>query len=73
MEVNSMKYYEAIKLLRLKMCLTQTEFGQLFNVTFGTVNRWESGKFNPKMKIKRLLIPYFEKYGIEVEVTAKDE
>lgn len=66
-----MKYSEAIKLLR--MCLTQTEFCQLFNVTFGTVNRWESGKFSPTMKIKRLLIPYFEKYEIEVEMTAKDE
>jgi len=49
------------------MCLTQTEFGQLFNVTFGTVNRWESGKFSPTMKIKRMLIPYFEKYNIDVE------
>mgnify|MGYP003828738193 CR=1 FL=1 len=56
-----MKYSEAIKLLRLKMCLTQIEFCLLFNVTFGTVNRWESGKFSPSMKIKRLLIPYFEK------------
>ena len=61
MKVNSTKYSEAIKLLRLKMCLTQIEFCLLFNVTFGTVNRWESGKFSPSMKIKRLLIPYFEK------------
>lgn len=68
-----MKYSEAIKLLRLKMCLTQTEFGMLFNVTFGTVNRWESGKYNPTMKIKRMLMPYFEKYGIEVEVAVTDE
>lgn len=62
-----MNYSTAIKKLRLKMCLTQTEFGQLFNVTFGTVNRWESGKFSPTMKIKRMLIPYFEKYNIDVE------
>jgi DNA-binding transcriptional regulator YiaG len=68
-----MKYFDAIKLLRLKMCLTQTEFGMLFNVTFGTVNRWESGKYNPTMKNKRMLMPYFEKYGIEVEVTVTDE
>jgi transcriptional regulator with XRE-family HTH domain len=63
-----MKYSQAIKILRLKMCLTQTEFGALFSVSFGTVNRWENGKYNPTMKIRRLLLPYFEQYGIEVEV-----
>lgn len=67
-----MKYSEAIKLLRLKMCLTQTEFGMLFNVNFGTVNRWESGKFNPTMRIKRLLMSYFEKYGIEIDFLTED-
>ena len=36
-----MKYSEAIKLLRLKMCLTKTEFGLLFNVAFGSVNSME--------------------------------
>ena len=62
-----MKYSDGIKKLRLKMCLTQTEFGELFGVTFGTVNRWESGTHAPTMKIKRMLIPYFKKYGIVVE------
>ena len=61
-----MKYNEAIKKVRLKMCLTQTEFGKLFGVAFGTVNRWEAGKYEPTMKIKRMLMPYFEKYRIEV-------
>lgn len=62
-----MKYNEAIKKVRLKMCLTQTEFGELFGVTFGTVNRWESGSHEPTMKIKRMLLEYFKKYKIEVE------
>jgi DNA-binding transcriptional regulator YiaG len=61
-----MTYSEAIKKLRTKMILTQTEFATLFNVTFGTVNRWESGKYEPTTKVKRKLQPYFEKYGIEV-------
>lgn len=65
-----MQYCEAIKKVRLMMCLTQTEFGKLFNVTFGTVNRWESGKHDPTMKIKRQLMPYFDKYGIKVEVNS---
>lgn len=61
-----MKYSEAIKKIRLKMCLTQSEFGALFGVTFGTVNRWEAGTYEPTMKTKRMLLPYFEKYKIEV-------
>lgn len=62
-----MTYSEAIKLLRKKMLLTQTEFAELFNVSFGTVNRWESGKFEPSMKQKRKLVEYFKKHKIGVE------
>lgn len=53
--------------IKKKMLLTQTEFANLLGVSFGTVNRWESGKYEPTMKIKRKLAPYFEKYMIEVE------
>ena len=63
-----MKYSEAIRKLRKNMLLTQTEFAELFNVSFGTVNRWESGKFRPTMKVKRKLQPYFEKYKINVDL-----
>lgn len=61
-----MKYSDAIKKLRLIMFLTQSEFGELFGVTFGTVNRWEKGKYEPTMKIKRLLSPYFKKHNINI-------
>mgnify|MGYP002515717706 FL=1 len=62
-----MTYPEAIKKLRSKLILTQTEFGELLGVSFATVNRWEGGKFKPTIKLKRKLAPYFEKYGIEVD------
>lgn len=61
-----MTYSEAIKKLRKTMLLTQTEFAEIFNVSFGTVNRWESGKFEPSMKQKRKLADFFKKYKIEV-------
>lgn len=61
-----MTYSEAIKKLRKTMLLTQTEFAEIFNVSFGTVNRWESGKFEPSMKQKRKLAEFFKKYKIEV-------
>ncbi len=62
----SMIYAEAIEKLRKKMLLTQTEFADLLGVSFGTVNRWENGKYEPTMKMKRKLVPYFKKYKIEV-------
>ena len=62
-----MTYAEAIEKLRKKMLLTQTEFANLLGVSFGTVNRWESGKYEPTMKIKRKLAPLFKEYGIGVE------
>lgn len=61
-----MKYSEAIKLLRKKMILSQMEFADYLDVSFGTVNRWENDKFTPIVKMKRKLAPLFKKYGIEV-------
>jgi len=62
-----MTYSEGIKKLRGKMILTQTEFASLLEVSFGAVNRWESGKYRPTTKTKRKLAPLFEKYNINVE------
>ena len=62
-----MTYAEAIKKLRSKMLLTQMEFSQLLGVSFASINRWETGRFEPTMKIKRKLAPLFKEHGIEVE------
>jgi len=51
------------------MILTQTEFAKMLGVSFGAVNRWESGKYEPTIKTKRKLAPLFRKYCIEVEET----
>ena len=63
-----MKYSEAVRLLRRKMLLTQTEFARFMEVSFATINRWERGEYEPTMKMKRKLSPLFEKYEIIVEV-----
>lgn len=62
-----MAYPEAIKTLRKKMLLTQTEFAEYLGVSFGSVNRWENGQFEPTMKMKRKLAPLFKKHKIEVD------
>ena len=61
-----MKYAEAIKTLRQKMLITQTELANLLGVSFVSVNRWENGVFEPTMKIKRELAPLLAKYGISL-------
>ena len=63
----AMNYSEAIKTLRHRLILSQTEFAELLGVSFATVNRWENGHFDPTIKIRRKLKPYFEKYNIAVE------
>ncbi len=63
-----MKYANAIKKLRRKLLLTQNEFAELLGVKLVTVSRWESGKFEPTMRVKRKLRELFEKNNIEIEV-----
>ena len=54
-----MTYPEAIKKLRNKLILSQTEFAELLGVSFGTVNRWKFGKYTPTIKLRRKLASYF--------------
>ena len=62
-----MTYAEAIKTLRKKMLITQTELAAQLGVAFVSVNRWENGSYEPTMKAKRKLAPLFAKYNINVE------
>lgn len=62
-----MTYQEAVIKLRKKLLLTQMEFAEYMGVSFATINRWEKGRFDPTMKMKRKLQPMFDQYGIEVE------
>ncbi len=62
-----MTYAEALKHLRKRMHYTQEELAELLNVSFTSVNRWENGKYEPTMKIKRKLAPLFKEHGIVVE------
>ena len=62
-----MSYKDAIKKLRKRLLMTQTEFAQFLGVSFATINRWEQGQFEPTMKLKRKLTPLFRENEIEVE------
>ncbi len=59
-----MTYATKIKKLRDEMLLTQEEFGEVLGVSLVTVNRWENGKFEPAIKVKRKLRQLFIEYNI---------
>ncbi len=61
-------YGKMIIKLRQKMIFTQSEFAQLLGVSFATVNRRETGKHEPTIKMKRKLKALFKEYEIsEIE------
>ena len=62
-----MDYQIIIKEIRETLYLTQTEFAELLEVSFETVNRWENGKFKPSMKIKKKINELCKKYNIKLE------
>ena len=61
-----MDYSKLIKKIREKLFLTQTEFADLIGVSFETVNRWENGKFNPSMKLKKKIHEICQKNNIDL-------
>jgi len=53
-----------IKIIRQKAFMTQIEFAKELNVSFSTVNRWESGKTRPNMKAMKQMNRFCEQNGI---------
>jgi DNA-binding XRE family transcriptional regulator len=62
-----MSYADTIKALREKLLLTQMELAAKLGVSYASVNRWENGKCEPTMKIKRKIRAMAQKTGIEGE------
>jgi transcriptional regulator with XRE-family HTH domain len=61
-----MTYAEAIKELRKKLILTQTEFAELLGVSFQSINRWENGKHEPTIKIRRKIVEICKANNIDM-------
>lgn len=59
-----MDYPKLLKEYREKVLLTQEEFAQKLGISYVTLNRWENGKFEPTMKMKRKLNKLFIKEGL---------
>lgn len=61
-------YGKMIKALREKMTLSQIEFAEVLGVSFASVNRWETGKHEPTIKMKRKLKALFKEYNVGTNV-----
>ena len=59
-----MDYPKLLKEYREKVFLTQEEFARKLGISYVTLNRWENGKFEPTMKMKRKLNKLFIKEGL---------
>ena len=59
-----MDYSTLLKKYREKTFKTQREFAKELGISFVTLNRWETGKFNPTMKMKKKLHSIFLKEGL---------
>ncbi|MCF7930966.1 MAG: helix-turn-helix domain-containing protein [Acholeplasmataceae bacterium] len=59
-----MDYPKKIKQLRLKLIMTQQEFARMLGVSYESVNRWENGKNEPTMKVKRKIVALLKKNKI---------
>ena len=64
-----MTYAQKIKKLREVLLITQQELADLLGVSIVTVNRWENGKYEPTMKIKRRFVEFCKTNNIELEGT----
>ncbi|MBR1817404.1 MAG: helix-turn-helix transcriptional regulator [Bacilli bacterium] len=60
-------YALAIKTLRKKMSLSQEEFAKVLGVSFSSINRWENGRHEPTIIIKRKLKSLFREYDVKVD------
>ena len=62
-----MDYQRLVKELRVKLILSQQEFANLLNVSFASINRWETGKHEPTIKVKRKIVELCKINGIKLE------
>jgi len=62
-----MEFKDKFKAARLKMMMSQEEIAKELNVSFSTVNRWESGHNKPNFKAQKAFHEFCVKHKIKVE------
>ncbi len=64
MLIKAMDYSNLLKEYREKRFLSQRDLAAELGVSFVTINRWETGKFNPTIKMKKRLFALFKDAGL---------
>lgn len=59
-------YAKAVKEYRERKFLTQVQLADLLGVKFVTISRWETGRFEPNMAMKKRLVGLFREAGMKV-------
>ena len=62
-----MNYQKIVKGLRGKLILSQVELANLLGVSFSSINRWETGKHEPTIKVKRKIAALCKENNIDIE------
>lgn len=62
-----MEFKEKLVYVRATLNLTQTELAKELNVSFTTVNRWETGKIRPSKKAEMSLEIFCKKNQIKFD------
>ena len=60
-------YAKAVKEYRERKFLTQVQLADLLGVKFVTISRWETGRFEPNMAMKKRLVGLFKDAGMKIE------
>lgn len=59
-----MSFSKEIKTIRHQCLMTQNDFAAALNVSFSTVNRWETGKAKPNISTMKKVKEFCEKNAI---------
>ena len=60
-------YAKTIREYRERKCLTQEELAKILNVSYVSVYRWETGRFEPTMESKKKLVALFNEIGMKLD------
>ena len=59
-------YAKQIREYRERKFLTQEQLAKLLGVNYVTISRWETGVFEPNMRMKKKLVKMFEEAGMNI-------
>lgn len=60
-------YAKKIREYRERKCLTQEELAKLLNVSYVSVCRWETGRFESTMDTKKTLVALFDEIAMKLD------